>query len=176
MEAINRLREAMPPSAKDIQLNLSSILDGGGASSLDDTQRWGVAVACAIASRNALLRQAVIADASAAVGEAVLDDAHAAATIMAMNNVLYRFRHMVGKESYAKKPARLRMNRMSQPKTNAATFELMSLAVSAINGCAVCIVSHEKAVLERGLTEEHVHEAIRIAATIHAAALAVEIS
>jgi alkyl hydroperoxide reductase subunit D len=170
MEAIDRLRERMPPFAKDIQLNLSSVLQGG---SLDDDQRWGVAVACAVTVGDVVLRDAVLLDAATKVGEAVLDDARAAAALMAMNNVYYRFRHMVGKESYSTKPARLRMNRIAQPKTNKATFELMCLAVSAINGCESCIRSHEHAVVEGGLTEDHVHDAVRIAATIRAVAVAV---
>jgi alkyl hydroperoxide reductase subunit D len=65
------------------------------------------------------------------------------------------------------------MNRIAQPKTNKATFELMCLAVSAINGCESCIRSHEHAVVEGGLTEDHVHDAVRIAATIRAVAVAV---
>jgi alkyl hydroperoxide reductase subunit D len=171
MEAIDRLRERMPPFAKDIQLNLSSVLQGG---SLDDDQRWGVAVACAVAVGDPVLREAIVQDATTKVGEAVLDDARAAAALMAMNNVYYRFRHMVGKESYSAKPARLRMNRIVQPKTGKATFELMCLAVSAINGCESCVRSHEHAVVEGGLTEDHVHDAVRIAATIRAAAVALQ--
>ena len=93
---------------------------------------------------------------------------------MAMNNVYYRFRHVVGKDGYRTKPARLRMNRLGQPKTDKATFELMCLAVSAINGCETCVQSHERSVIEGGLTEEHVHDAVRIAATIRAAAIALD--
>lgn len=169
MEAIDGLRERMPSFAKDIQLNLSSVLQGGA---LSDEQRWGVAVACAITAGEPALREAVLLDAAVVVGEAVLDDARAAAALMAMNNVYYRFRHMVGKDSYRARPARLRMNRIVQPKTDKATFELMCLAVSAINGCESCIRSHEHAVLEGGLTEDHVHDAVRIAAVIRAAAVA----
>jgi alkyl hydroperoxide reductase subunit D len=168
MDAIDRLREAMPPFANDIQLNLSSVLQPG---TLSDDQRWGVAVACAVAAGEPTLRAAVLLDAATAVGDAVLDDARAAAVLMAMNNVYYRFRHMVGKDSYRTRPARLRMNRIAQPKTDRATFELMCLAVSAINGCESCIRSHERAVVEGGLTEEHVHDAVRIAAVIRAAAV-----
>jgi alkyl hydroperoxide reductase subunit D len=172
MDAIDRLREAMPPPAKDIQLNLSSVLQGGA---LDDTQRWSVAVACAIATGSRALREAVLQDAAGQIDDSALDDARAAAVLMAMNNVYYRFRHMVGKESYGARPARLRMNRMAQPKTSKATFELVCLAVSAINGCEVCVRSHERAVLEGGLTEEHVHDAVRIAATLRAAAVAMDL-
>jgi alkyl hydroperoxide reductase subunit D len=95
---------------------------------------------------------------------------------MAMNNVYYRFRHMIGKPSYGTMPARLRMNRLAQPVTSKVDFELFSLAVSAINGCEMCLQAHERAVLEGGLDETHVHDAVRIAATIQASAVALETS
>jgi alkyl hydroperoxide reductase subunit D len=114
-------------------------------------------------------------DARAEVSGAVVEDAVAAAALMAMNNVYYRFRHMIGKESYQSRPARLRMNRLVQTLTSRADFELFSLAVSAINGCEACVRSHEKAVLDGGLTEEHVHDAVRIAATIQAAAVSLDL-
>ena len=107
---------------------------------------------------------------------AVIDDALAAAALMAMNNVYYRFRHLVGKEVYSEKPARLRMNRMVKPAGNKADFELFSLAVSAINGCGACMASHEQVVTVAGLTEDQVHDAVRIAATVNAAALALELA
>ena len=144
----------------------------GGA--LTEAQRWGVAVASAIAARNPRLREAVLADAGRAAPPEVVDDAKAAAAIMAMNNVYYRFRHMVGKPIYSEKPAGLRMNRLVQPATNKVDFELFSLAVSAINGCEMCIRAHEKAVIDGGLTPDHVNDAVRIAATMEAAAVALE--
>jgi alkyl hydroperoxide reductase subunit D len=106
----------------------------------------------------------------------VVEDALAAAALMAMNNVYYRFRHMIGQPSYASKPARLRMNRMVQPLTNKTDFELVSLAVSAINGCEACIRAHEQVVIEGGLTEDAVNDAVRIAATVNAAAVALEMA
>jgi alkyl hydroperoxide reductase subunit D len=48
----------------------------------------------------------------------------------------------------------------------------MSLAVSAINGCETCVRSHEQVVVTGGLSEDQVHDAVRIAATIRAAAVA----
>ncbi|MGH7414391.1 MAG: carboxymuconolactone decarboxylase family protein, partial [Candidatus Rokuibacteriota bacterium] len=123
---------------------------------------------------HAPLREAVLAAAGAAAGRAVVEDAKAAAALMAMNNVYYRFRHMVGKPIYGEKAAGLRMNRLAQPATNRADFELMALAVSAINGCEMCVHAHEKTVTEGGLTPDHVNDAVRIAATIHATAVALE--
>jgi alkyl hydroperoxide reductase subunit D len=118
----------------------------------------------------------VLADAAEHAPAATLEDAKAAAALMSMNNVYYRFRHMVGKPSYADKPARLRMNRLVKPATNKADFELFSLAVSAINGCENCVRAHEDTVTKHGLSEDQVNDAVRIAATIHAAAVALEIA
>ena len=142
-------RNLIPEPARDIKLNLQAVM---GESTLGVSQRWGVAVASAVASRNSTLRRAVLESARAAVDSAVIDDALAAATLMAMNNVYYRFRHLVGKEAYQKRPARLRMNRMVKPAGTQTDLELYSLAVSAINGCGTCMESHEKVVTEGGLT------------------------
>jgi alkyl hydroperoxide reductase subunit D len=171
VEALDALRAAIPDVAKDIRLNVSAVMKGGA---LNEAQRWGVAVASAIAARNPRLREAVLADAGRAAPPEVVDDAKTAAAIMAMNNVYYRFRHMVGKPIYSEKPAGLRMNRLVQPATNKVDFELFSLAVSAINGCEMCIRAHEKAVIDGGLTPDHVNDAVRIAGTMQAAAVALE--
>jgi lipoyl-dependent peroxiredoxin subunit D len=171
MAALDALRDALPEAARDLRLNLSSILE---SSSLSEAQRWGVAAASALVSGNARLREMIVTDAKAAVGADVLDDAVAAAALMGMNNVYYRFRHVVGKASYATKPARLRMNRLGAPKTNKADLELFCLAVSAINNCEMCVRSHEEAVLKAGLNEEHVHDAVRLAATVSGLAAALD--
>jgi len=121
------------------------------------------------------LRDALIRDAHAEVGPEVIDDALAAAAMMAMNNVYYRFRHLVGKPSYSQMPARLRMQRIARPATNKADFELFCLAVSAINGCEMCITSHEDVVIKAALSEDQVHDAVRIAAVVTAAAVALEL-
>ena len=131
-----------------------------------------MAIASAIAARSTALRDALIADAPPEAGEAVIEDAKAAAALMAMNNVYYRFRHMVGKPSYGDKPARLRMNRLVNAGHEQARLRaLLAGGVSAINGCEICIRSHEEAVVEGGLTEDQVHDAVRIAATVNAAAV-----
>jgi len=171
MIATEEVRSTLPDAAKDIRLNLQSVLESGA---LNDAQKWGVAAACAIAARNPRLKDAILADALLKAGETVVEDARAAAVLMAMNNVYYRFRHQIGKPGYAQKPARLRMQRIAQPLTNKLDFELFCLAVSAINGCEACVRAHEQAVVDGGLSEEHVHDAVRIAGVVHAAAVALE--
>ena len=171
LEALEALRQKFPEIAKDIKLNLQAVLN---ESTLSVEQRWGVAVSSAISSSSHALRDATIADARKHVDQKVLDDAGAAAVLMGMNNIYYRFRHMVEKPSYGMRSPKLRMNRIMQPTTNKVDFELYSLAVSAIHGCEACVKAHEKVVTDAGVTEDQVNDAIRIAATFHAAAIALE--
>ena len=175
MSSLETIREALGDAHRDTRLNLPAVLE---AASLAPEQRWGVALACAYAVRNAPLRQALEAEARRDLPEAepILEDARAAASLMAMTNVYYRFRTMVGKDSYSERRPGLRMNRMIQLQGRKVDYELMCLAVSALNGCASCVRSHEHSVLEGGLTEEQVHDAVRIAAVVHAAAVGLESS
>src|SRR4029453_4365779 len=168
MGALEAVRSRLPEAAKDIKLNLQAVLQDG---TLSPAQRYGVAIASAITARNAELRDALLADAPPEASPAVVEDARAAAAVMAMNNVYYRFRYLVGKPAYGEKPARLRMNRLVHPASNKLDFELFALAVSAINGCESCVRAHEQAVVAGGLTEDHVNDAVRIAATVSAAAV-----
>ena len=78
--------------------------------------------------------------------------ARAAASIMAMNNIYYRFTHLASAPDYKTLPARLRMNVIGKPGVDKADFELWCLAVSAINGCGVCIDSHEKILRDANYT------------------------
>jgi len=172
LEKLDALRTSLPDAARDIRLNLENVLK---PATLETAQVYGVAVACAYAARTPKLTEALIAAAkSHDVPDGVIEDAKAAAILMAMNNVYYRFRHISGKEAYSQKPARLRMQRINQVTSNKADFELFCLAVSAINNCETCVRSHEATVLGHGMTEDHVHDAVRIAATVHAAAVGLE--
>jgi lipoyl-dependent peroxiredoxin subunit D len=172
MEKIDQLRELLPDVARDIKINLGNVLQ---PATLTLAQTWGVALASAYACRNESLTRALLEDAkSAGIESSVVEDAKAAAVLMGMNNVYYRFRHVMGKDDYEQKPARLRMMRLKQVATNQVDFELLCLTVSAINNCEACMKSHEAVVLEGGLTTDHVHDAARIASVIHAAAVALE--
>ena len=171
LHALQTLRERLPEAAKDLKLNLQSVLVPGA---LNAAQTWGVAVACAVSARNTELRDALVSAARAEHGVELIEDAYAAAALMGMNNVFYKFKHLVGKPSYADKPARLRMSRLVKPSTNKLDFELFCLAVSAIGGCDICVQAHEKVVLEGGMTEEQVHDAVRIASVVFGTAVALE--
>jgi alkyl hydroperoxide reductase subunit D len=170
---LDRLRDSLGEPARDIRLNVSSVL---GGDVLTPEQTWGVALASAYFIGESRLRDALRADARAAgVGDAVFEDAEAAASLMGMNTVFYRFRHMVGKPGYAQRPARLRMQWMARPKTDKGTYELMGLALAALAGCEVCIKAHEASLLQNGLSEDHAFDAVRIAAVLQGFAIALQI-
>jgi len=177
MSKIEDIRSALPQAAKDTKLNLQRVLE---APSLNPRQRGVVALACAYAIKHKALIAAIEqwADASITTGgedtsaDNVKADAVAAASLMAMNNVFYRFKHLVGDAAYDKAPSGLRMNHIAKPLTDKLTFELASIAVSAINGCGVCIESHNASIKEHGGTSEHVLDSIRIAAVTCATATA----
>jgi len=166
---IDAIRDRIPDYARDIRLNLGSVLTQG-APGLNEAQVWMTALASAIAARNATVVAAVERAASQKLDAAQLNAARTAAALMGMNNVYYRFTHLVEDDEYAKLPARLRMNAMANPGIDRLDFELVSLAVSAINGCGRCVVAHERQLNGHGFTREAVQSAVRIAAVIHAAA------
>ena len=174
MNTLESIREALPGYARDLQLNLGTVLTPAGAPGLSERQIWAVALAAASASRNAEFTRQLQTLAAQHLDAAHVNAAHAAAAIMAMNNVYYRFLHLVEDEEYAQLPARLRMNVIGSPGIARADFELLSLAVSAINGCGACMASHERQLRQHGLGREAVQSAVRIAATVHAVARVLE--
>jgi alkyl hydroperoxide reductase subunit D len=168
--SVDELRNRIPDYAKDLRLNLSSVLTPQGAPGLSEAQLWMTALACSIAARNPRLVRAVESMASGRLQPAEAEAARSAAAIMGMNNVYYRFLHLVEDDEYAKLPARLRMNVLGSPGIAKADFELVSLAVSAVNGCGNCVASHERQLRAHEVGREAVQSAVRIASVIHAVA------
>ncbi|MDB5005221.1 MAG: alkylhydroperoxidase [Mucilaginibacter sp.] len=96
-------------------------------------------------------------------------EATACASLLASNNIFYRFRHFTQKEKYSQIPARIRMQIMMKPITGKEFFELMSLTISAVNGCEMCVNAHEDSLIKLGTTEERIFDAVRIASLVTAA-------
>jgi lipoyl-dependent peroxiredoxin subunit D len=171
---IDDIKLRLPEYAKDLRLNLDSVLSESGAAGLNPKQIAIVALASAIASRHAPLTEAIAERFSATLSDAEADAERAAAAIMAMNNIYYRFTHLVGNDEYASLRAGLRMNVMANPGCEKIDFELASLAVSAINGCGMCMESHEKTLKKHDVPAVAIQSAARIAAVLHAVAVTVE--
>ncbi|MFF3254552.1 alkyl hydroperoxide reductase [Actinacidiphila glaucinigra] len=165
--ALDELKSALPDYAKDLKLNLGSVI---GNSELPQQQLWGTVLATAIASRSAIVLRALEPEARENLSPEAYQAAKAAAAIMAMNNVYYRTRHLLSDPEYGNLRAGLRMNVIGNPGVDKTDFELWSLAVSAINGCGMCLDSHEQVLRKAGVERETVQEAFKIAAVVQAVA------
>jgi alkyl hydroperoxide reductase subunit D len=173
---LDAIRDAVPDYARDLKLNLGGVLAPTGAPGLSERQIWAVALASAIASRNVGFARDIESLAKPHLDDAYLNAARSAAAIMGMNNIYYRFLHLVEDSEYQQLPARLRMNVIGNPGIDRMDFELLSLAVSAINGCGMCIASHEKQLRKHEVSREAIQSAVRIASTVHAVAGVLEYS
>jgi alkyl hydroperoxide reductase subunit D len=164
--SLDTLRETLPAYAKDISLNLSSL---ASETLLSDQQKWGAFVASAHAVGIAPVIRAVEAAADAAgLSAEAKTAARAAAAIMGMNNVYYRALHLLSNAEYRTLPARLRMNVLANPGVEKVDFELWSTAVSAVNGCGMCLDAHEAELKKHGVPAQQIQAALRIAAVVNA--------
>ncbi|MCU0839498.1 MAG: carboxymuconolactone decarboxylase family protein [Rhodospirillales bacterium] len=165
--SLETLKQSLPDYAKDLKLNLASLAT---EAALTDQQRAGTFVASALATGHPIVIAAVLGEFSPTLSPAALTAARAAAAIMAMNNVYYRFVHLASAPDYKSLPAKLRMNVIGRPGVEKVDFELWSLAVSAINGCGMCIDAHEQVLRQAGVGVEAIQASVRIAAVVNAVA------
>jgi alkyl hydroperoxide reductase subunit D len=167
---LEAVKDKLPEYARDLKLNLSGLVN---ASPLNDQQLWGAIAAVAAASAPSPAVADLDADAKQHLSAEAYTAAHGAAGIMAMNNVYYRAKHLLsdmGVTSYANVPPRLRMQIIGShggvPKED---FELWCFAVSAVNGCGSCLVSHEQELRKANMSTEQIHEGLRVASVVKAA-------
>ncbi|MFC4725640.1 carboxymuconolactone decarboxylase family protein [Glycocaulis abyssi] len=169
--SLESLKEHIPDYAKDIRLNLSSL---ARETALDDQKKYGCFLASAWVTGNAALIRAIGGEVDGKLSTEAVNAAKAAAAVMGMNNVYYRFVHLASAKDYKTLPARLRMNVIANPGVDKADFELWSLAVSAINGCGMCIDAHEAELKKHGISADQIQTAVRIASVVNAAASVIQ--
>jgi lipoyl-dependent peroxiredoxin subunit D len=165
--SLDALRDTLPDYAKDQKLNLGSLASDAN---LSEQQKWGSFLAAAFASGEPALIKAVTAEVEDKLSPEAKNAAKAAAAVMGMNNVYYRSTHLISNTEYRTLRAGLRMNVISNPGVDKADFELWSLVVSAINGCGMCLDSHEGELRKHGLSAAQVQTGLKIAAVMNAVA------
>ena len=165
--SLKQFADTLPDYAKDLRLNLGSLLSD---QTLADQRKYGLLLACAHGTGYRPIVAAAEAEIEGKLTEQAANAARASAAVMAMNNVYYRFVHLASNPEYGTLPAKLRMNVIGNPGIEKDDFELFSLAVSAMNGCGMCIDSHERILLEHGVKPDAIQSAVRIAAVMKALA------
>jgi len=164
---LKELADTLPEYAKDLRLNLSSIIND---QTLGEERKLGLLLSCAHGSGYKPLVDAAEAEIMGKLEDKVANAARGAAALMAMNNVYYRFVHLVANPEYGTMPAKLRMNLIGSHGIAKEDFELFSVAVSAMNGCGMCMESHERVILQHGVKPETIQSAVRIGAVLKAIA------
>lgn len=165
--SLKNFAEALPEYARDVRLNVEAVLRDAA---LNDQRKYGLLLACAHGSGYRPIVEAAEAEAAGKLSPAAANAARSAAAVMAMNNVYFRFVHLASNKEYGQMPSRLRMNVIGSPGIEKVDFELYSLAVSTMNGCGLCIDSHEKLLRQHGIGGDIIQTAARIGAIIAAAA------
>ena len=165
--SLKEFADSLPDYAKDLRLNIGSLLND---QTLGDQRKYGLLLACAHGTGYKPIVEAAEAEVEGKLSPEAANAARAAAAVMAMNNVYYRFVHLASNPEYGTMPAKLRMNVIGNPGIDKADFELFSLAVSAQNGCGMCIDSHEKVLQQHGVKAETVQAGARVAAIMKAVA------
>lgn len=174
--SISDYKSALGSHSKDTKLNLGNLFSNPDASGMTKEQFYGTALSLAYSLNDSDLTKAVEQEAEPNVESNVFEAAKTAASLMAMNNIYYRFLHLSSDKQFSKMPAGLRMNAMANPGVEKVDFELYSLAVSALNGCGMCIDAHVKTLLEHGVSAQAVQSAAKLAAVMNAAKTARAIS
>lgn len=156
-----RLAETEHRYLKDLRINLKNALAYPNLS-----RKEALMIALAV-SMNDNASQLRVALEKMAVAEGLTDpelaEVAACVSLLNVNNVFYRFRHFTQKEYYQQSPAGIKMSIMMNPVLGKEFFELLSLAISALNGCEMCVNAHEAALIQAGTTEARIYDAVRCA-------------
>ncbi|MGV3529170.1 MAG: carboxymuconolactone decarboxylase family protein [Flavisolibacter sp.] len=161
---LNVLKSAGHRYLRDLKLNVATALK---AESLGIKDAYLVALAAAVNENNVLLQGSFEKSAREhGATDAEIADTISCTSLLNANNVYYRFRHFMSEEFYDKSPAGMRMSIMANPILGKELFELISLAVSAMNGCSACVRSHEATLVNHGTSKQRIHDAVRLAAVV----------
>jgi alkyl hydroperoxide reductase subunit D len=149
---------------RDLKINLGNALS---YSTLSKKESYLLALAVAINEKNKLAIDSFNGLAmNEGATEAEIAETYACVSLLNANNVLYRFRHFTKKDVYQNSPAGIKMSIMMNPVFGKEFFELMSLAVSALNGCELCVNAHEVSLLKLGTSENRIFDAIKLTAIV----------
>jgi lipoyl-dependent peroxiredoxin subunit D len=154
---------------KDLKINVTNSLNAG---TVTKKEAYLLAYAVAVNEKNEVLQKAFGAFAEKeGASDKELAEIISCTSLLNANNVYYRFRHFMHDEFYNNTQAGIRMNIMANPLLGKEFFELVSLAVSALNGCELCVTSHEKTLIGHGTAKQRIHDAIRLTAVIKSLAV-----
>lgn len=160
-----QLLQAESRYIKDLKINVSNVLNN--TQYLNRKEALLLAFGVAVNEKFELLKDSLQAQArEAGATEGELAEVIACTSLMNANNIFYRFRHFMKKDFYSNQQAGIKMSIMMNPVLGKEFFELLSLVISAVNGCEMCVTSHEQSILQHGGSESKIFEAVKLGAVI----------
>ncbi len=175
MANLKSLIADIPSFAKDIKINIENLISEENTA-LPYNQILGCALASAYANEEKTVMLELENEAKMTLEQKEIDAIKSAASLMAMNNIYYRFTHLTSDEEYGKMPAGLRMKGINDHNIDKTSFEAYCLAISVINGCAMCVDAHANQLLKHGMNKSQVQMIAKIASVISAAGRAITIN
>jgi len=149
---------------KDLKVNISNAFRYETLSAKESAL---LALSVAINEKTKQLEEAFLTKSrQAGATEAEISETYACVSLLNVNNVFYRFRHFTQKEFYTSTPAGIKMTIMANPLLGKEFFELMSLTVSALNGCELCVNAHEESLLKLGTSQQRIYDAVRLTSNL----------
>lgn len=165
MSWIDDVKSSIPDHAKDIRLNLDTVVTRSG---LDEVDAHACAYVAAIAAGNGGLAQEIEMNGPLFEAKAEREAAKTAAALMGMNNVWYPFVEMADDPSMKGLPAGLRMNAYAtHGGVSKKKFEMYALAASIVGKCHFCVKSHYDLLKKEGMTVQELMAVGRIASVIN---------
>lgn len=165
MNWVDDVKNSIPDTAKDIKLNLDSVINRSG---LDEVDAHACALAAAIAAGNGELAYEIQHNGPLR-GTDEREAAKTAAALMGMNNIYYPFVEMTGDEELKKSPAGLRMNAYAtHGGVGKKKFEMYALCASIVGKCHFCVKSHYDILKKEGMTTQQLQAVGRIASVVAA--------
>lgn len=163
MEFLDKIKSLIPDYAKDVRLNVDSVI---ARSTLSTDEAIGSALAAAFTVKSKTLVKVF-------KESGLLDELHTqavltAASLIGMTNAWYSYTGMAEDDSLKNIPAQLRMTAYSSHGgVEKRKFEIWALASSIVGKCKFCIAAHVDVLKKDGVTAENLRDIGRIAAVIN---------
>ncbi len=175
MKNLEELRSAIPDYAKDVKINLQTLVNVENQI-LNAKQVFGASLTAAYATKEKTLIRILENEVQNILSETEIKAVRTSASLMAMNNIYYRFLHISEDKEYSQMPAGLRMRGILDHGIEKIDFEIFSLSASIINGCGMCIDAHANQLIKHGLSKTQIQMVAKIAAVMNSAAQVLVIS
>ena len=154
---------------RDLRTNVTNALQ---AVTLVKKEAFLLAFGAAVNEKHTILQKAfeTLSRSEGATDEEIAEVGSCTSLVNA-NNVYYRFTETLSNEYYDSAPSGIRTNILSNTILGKEFSELLSLVISALNGCQMCLRNHERVLTGHGTNKQRILDAVRVGSVIRSLAV-----